>query len=327
MISRRTLAATVLGAVGVVTLAACGSSEPATDSAASTTTAGQAISVTDSRGKTITLAKPAQRVVTLEWLNTEDVVTLGVQPVAVADPKGYSSWVTAAPLTGNPANVGLRTEPSLESVANANPDLIVGIENSIPSNAIAQMEKIAPVVLLKGADASHPLDLMRENFTTTAKLLGKEDVAATKLAAFDADLAAAKTKLAAKQGQPYALTYISVTGNTVDLRMHSARSLPGAIAAELGLKNSYTQPGDDAYGIGSLDLEGLTKLPANTEILYWGNKTVDDPVTGALQSNAIWKALPEVQNGLVHRVGDGVWFYGGPASAEQWIAQLTQIFG
>lgn len=157
--------------------AACGTSEPAATESASGS-AGQ-VSVTDGAGKTITLDQPATRVVTLEWGQTEDVVTLGVQPVGVADPKGYASWVTSAPLTGDPVDVGLRTEPSVESIAKADPDVIIGITESIPESALAQIEKIAPVVLLKGADATRPLDLMRENFTTIATLLGKTEQAKT----------------------------------------------------------------------------------------------------------------------------------------------------
>ena len=51
------------------------------------------------------------------------------------------------------------------------PDLIIGIVGSVPEAAMAQMEKIAPVVLLTGADASRPIELLKENFNTTAKLL------------------------------------------------------------------------------------------------------------------------------------------------------------
>ena len=307
--------------------AACGTSEPAATESASGS-AGQ-VSVTDGAGKTITLDQPATRVVTLEWGQTEDVVTLGVQPVGVADPKGYASWVTSAPLTGDPVDVGLRTEPSVESIAKADPDVIIGITESIPESALAQIEKIAPVVLLKGADATRPLDLMRENFTTIATLLAKTEQAKTPLADLDTHLWAAATKLKAsdKAAKPFVFTYVNATGNTVDFRMHGPRSQPGAIAQQLGLTNAYTEEGDAAWGLGSLDVEGFTKLPADTQILYWGNQGVDDPVKGALAKNAVWKGLASVKNDQVVRTGDGIWMYGGPASTKQWADALVAALG
>lgn len=320
--NRRTLGTAMLASLTTVALAACGSTEPASTPKGTTPSDSFGpVTVTDATGKQVTLPAPAQRVVTLEWVNTEDVVTLGVQPVGVADPKGYAAWVTAAPLNGSPVDVGLRTEPSLESVAKAEPDLILGIEGSIPADAVAQMTKIAPVVLLKPADGSAPLEHLRTNFRTTATLLGKSPDAGLK--ELDAAIAQARTELAAKKGAKYALAYIGVTGNTVDLRMHSARSVAGAVADELGLVNAWPEQGDAAYGIGSLDLEGLSKLPADMTILYWGNKSVPDPVTGTLAKNALWKALPAVSAGRVKLFADGVWMYGGPASAAQLARQFA----
>lgn len=302
--------------VFALVLSACGATEPAATTSAETANAS-AISVTDSRGKVVTLNAPAERVVTLEWGQTEDVVTLGVQPVGVADPKGFSSWVTSVKLAGDPVDVGLRTEPSLESVAKADPDLILGIDNSIPSEAIAQMEEIAPVVLLKGADATRPLSQVREGFTTTAALLGKGADAERVLDDFDAKIADGRAKLASRGDRPFALAYPNVTGNKVDFRMHGPRSLPGAVAKELGLTNAYSADGDAGWGLGTLDVEGLTTLPADTTFLSWTNNTEADPLTGTLAKNAVWKKLPFVVSGQVKPFGDGIWLYGGPASLSQ----------
>lgn len=306
-------------------LAACGTTDAArTPSAPTTVGAANEITVTDGRGKTVTLAAPAKRVATLEWGQTEDVVTLGVQPVAVADPKGYSTWATTAKLTGSPVDVGLRTEPSLESVAKAEPDLILGVVGSIPEAALAQAEQIAPVVLLTGADAARPVEHMRANLATIATLIGAQAAATSAVAALDAKIAAAANSLA---GKKYVFTYINATANTVDFRMHGDGSLVGAIAKQLGLTNAWTGTADPAYGIGSLDLEGFTTLPADLSILYWGNSGVDDPVKGVLTANPLWSNLDAVKSGRVHRVADGTWVYGGPASMTKWVDELVAALG
>jgi ABC-type Fe3+-hydroxamate transport system substrate-binding protein len=319
-------------ALGAATLAyplvGCGTTEEAVQPQASTSAAGT-ITVTDGRGKQVTLAKPASRVVTLEWGNTEDLITLGVQPAGVADIKGYRGWVSSAAISGTPVDVGLRGEPSLESVAEAKPDLILGIMDSIPESAMAQLEKIAPVVVLKGADAKAPFELMRQNFITTAKLLGKDAEAATILAELDARITAARAKVesAGKAGAPYVFAYIYETGNQIGLRMHGVRSQPGYFVEQLGLKNAWSDPGDDQWGLSDADIEALTKLPANTEFLYWGNSD-SDPVNGTLAKNGVWKGLGFVRNGNVTKAADKIWVYGGPASMGQWVDDVaTAITG
>lgn len=324
---RRRLLTTVL-TVPLLALAGCGTTDAprAVDTAAAGPTASSSgpITVTDGRGAQVTLDAPATRVVSLEWNTTEDVITLGVQPVGVADVKGYGSWVTASPITGTPVDVGTRTEPSLESVAEAEPDLIIGIVGSVPESAMAQLEKIAPVVLLTGADASRPLELMRENFTTTATLLGKEAEAAAVLADLDAAIAAGTAAIseAGRAGTPFSLSYIYAEGNSFSLRMHGPGSSAIALASRLGLQPAWSEAGDEAWGLSTLDLEGLTRLPADTEFGYWGNSDTEDPLAD-LAGNKLWRSLPFVEADRVHRMGVGIWIYGGPASAKQWITDVV----
>lgn len=331
-LTRRALFGATAGLSATALLAACGTTEAAqpngSTSATGASSAGSSsaatssapITVTDSRGKTITLTKPATRVVVLEWGPTEDVLTLGVQPVGVADVKGFSSWVTSQKLSGNPIDVGMRSEPSLESIAKAEPDLILGVEGSVPDTALAQAEKIAPVVLLTGAKASDPLGQVKKNFTDIALLLGKSTEATTIWQAFEAHVSESKAKLASFT-TPYVFSYVNVQGSSVDVRMHSDRSVPGAVAKQLGLKNAYTEPGDEGWGIGSLDLEGLTKLDPTLTFLNWANGTTD--ATAALANNAVWKGLQFVKDGRVKSAANGIWVYGGPASLTQWVDELV----
>lgn len=314
-------------------LAACGTSDGAAADAPTSTGAaaqGEPITVTDARGEEITLDAPAERVVALEWAQVEMVQTLGVDPVGVSDPTGYTSWVgTAAPLASETVDVGLRREPSVEAIADLEPDLIVGVLTSVPEGALEQLERVAPVVLMAGADASDPLGRVTEDFTTIATALGKEDVAEDVLDDLDARLAdnAATLEAAGLAGTPVVLTSPYSDGANLTIRMHGPRTAVQAVAERMGLAAAWTDPGDDAYGLANIDLEGLTQLPADTRFLYWGNDDEDDVVTTALAGNAVWESLPFVQAGHVHRAAVGIWAYGGPASMMAWsddlVAQLT----
>jgi ferric hydroxamate transport system substrate-binding protein len=45
---------------------------------------------------------------------------------------------------------------------------------------------------------------------------------------------------------------------------------------------------------------------------------------GELAGNAIWKNLPFVKSGRVHRLPDGIWMFGGPSSVKQFIDATVQ---
>ncbi|MEV7971747.1 iron-siderophore ABC transporter substrate-binding protein [Cellulomonas sp. NPDC089187] len=330
MSTRRALTAAL--AVGTLALvAACGTTDAPADESTSTADASAGpVSITDDRGETVELDSPAVNVVSLEWMQTEMLASLGVDPVGAADVEGYTSWVgTAVPLSSDPEDVGTRGEPSVEAIASLEPDLIVGVTTSIPEEAMEQISRIAPVALFDGASADDPIGYVNDMLTSIGTLVGKEDVAAEVIAdttqriednaAAIAD--AGLTDVPVVFASPYA------EGANVTIRMHGPRSAVQAVATEMGLGSATQDPGDDAYGLSSMDVEGLTALPADTRFLYWGNDTEEDTVTTVLASNPIWQSLPFVQDGHVYRAGVGIWAYGGPESLAAWsddlVAQLT----
>lgn len=320
-------------AVLAATLAACGTTDPATGTTGPTEAddaTGAPISVTDAAGDQVTLDAPAVDVVALEWNQAEMVTTLGVDLVGLSDVEGYTSWVgTSAPLRHEPRDVGTRREPSIEAIAELEPDLILGAPTSIPEEAVAQIERIAPVVLLESADGADPLGTMRSSFETVATLLGKEAEAEQELAALDATLAgnAAAIEQAGLTDTPVVLTSPYAEGSTLTIRMHGPRTSVQAVAAELGLAAAWEDPGDDGYGLSTIDLEGLTGLPADTQFLYWGNDGSDDPVETSMAGNPLWDDLPFVRAGQVHEAAVGIWAYGGPASMAAWSDDLVRVLG
>lgn len=336
MLSRRS----ALAALGAVPLlwgaAACGTTEPATPAGtapnpgdtpgtpgATATTAAGPITITDGRGEQVTVPTAAKKVVALEWSSVENVLALGVQPVGVADVKGFKSWDSSVSFTTDPKDVGTRGEPSIETIASLAPDLIVGDVTSIPDAALAQMAKIAPIALFKGGDGADQLGLVKRNLTAVATLLGKEATATTLWNDFTGHLTttAATLKSGGHADDPYVFLGVFLSGSTFTVRVHAANSLPGTVGKELGLTNGWSDAGDAEWGLGQTDLEGLTKLSADTRILLWQNS--GDSSLTELAKNPVWQGLPAVKAGNVHQVGDGVWMYGGPASMTRWADQLA----
>ncbi len=328
------LRAAVLCLPAALLLAACGTTQPAETSSTpkagagtDTSTGGGAkvdgsaqgadpITVKDDLGRTVTLDEPATRVVVLEWQQVEDVLTLGVKPVGVADVKGYNTWDTAAPLPQDTLDVGKRGEPSTDAVFSTNPDLVI-VEASRGDAIIRQLTGHGvPVFVSKGANAKDPVGTMKQTFTTIATLLGKTDRAQQVLADFDETVADARKTI--NQADPatreFAYFDAYLDGSNVSIRMFGKGSLVSGLAKEIGLRNVWKGKVDPAYGLGQTDVEGLTAV-GDAHVFFTG--TESRPFRKALGENAVWRNLPFVKQDRLHAFPDGIWTFGGPKSSEQ----------
>ncbi len=316
--------AVVTGTVAALLLSACGTTEEAgaaEPTGSADTAAGGPVTITDDRGEEVTLDAPATDVVSLEWGLTENLLTLGVTPVGQADVKGYNVWATAEPLDASVPDVGMRGEPSLDAIAALDADLVV-TTTDLPEEVIAQLEEQVPVIALRGSDASDPIGHMRRTVEVLGEATGTTEAGEQALADFDAKVDEAKTALdeAGLAGASYTMADGWLSDGAVSIRMYTEGSYLGGIAGLLGLKNAWTGEGDPDYGLGSTDVEGLTALGEGVHFLYVANDTDGgDAFTEGLAGNAIWEQLPFVAAGDVHRLPDGIWMFGGPASGEAWI--------
>lgn len=295
------------------TTTAAGSAEPET-----TTATSGPITITDARGEELTLDAPATEVVGLEWGVIENLISLGVMPVGVADVEGYTAWVSAAPLDEGVVDVGLRGEPSIDALVALEPDLVVATTD-LPANIIEQIEGLVPVLVVRAAAAERPVDQMRDNIRLIAQAVGKEPEADALVERVDTAIAEGAQAIAdaGLEGQPFTLADAWMDGNNVSIRAFTAGSLMGAVAEEMGLVNAWDLEGDADYGLAITDVEGLTNL-GDVQFTYYTNAAEVDAIA-ELDGNPIWEGLPFVQNGNVHRLPDGIWMFGGPLSVEQFV--------
>ncbi|HEY5877702.1 MAG TPA: iron-siderophore ABC transporter substrate-binding protein [Nakamurella sp.] len=348
--------ATVLGSALLALLAACGTTQPASsaNTSAQATSSGPAsaaaheastsrtgcaddatatstapVTLIDAFGGTVNLAKPAERVAVLEWQQVEDVLTLCVDPVAVADVKGFTLWDTAETLPDGVADVGTRGEPNMDALFATNPDLVI-IEAYTPDDEIiAQLAAYGvPVLATKGADAADPIGQLKNTFNLIAQATGRLERAEVVVDEFTESLATAKQKAAdtGAAGQKFVYFDGWVQGGNVSIRPFGPGSLMGELGEQLGLTNAWTGEVDPAYGLGQTDIEGMTAV-GDATFFYTGTEDPDSDVMGELAKNEIWQGLPAVVDGNTHAFPPGIWTFGGPRSAQQvldaYVAQLT----
>lgn len=320
---RSTLIALAATSAAAVLLAGCGTTEPASASA-SADDGAQSITLTDANGTKVTLDGPAKKVVGTEWDVVEHLVSLGVDPVGVADVKGYTAWDASAPLKNSPEDIGTRGEPSMDTVASLSPDLIVA-NTDLPAAAIKQLREIAPVLTIDSADSADQVARMEGNLDLIAEATGTTATAKKLKTAFDAKVAEGRKALAdaglAGRGIAFADGY--VVSRQVSIRPYTSGSLIGNVNTALGLKNAWTVEGDKDYGLGTTDVEGLSGL-GDVEFAYIGNDSESsDPFADDLAGNSVWKGLPFVKKDNVHQLPDGIWMFGGTQSMEAYIDALV----
>jgi len=327
--SRRAAFGLAAGLIAVT--AACGTTS--SDSAETATTtkpkaggcdgvrpAAGTVEVQDSLGRTVKLDGPAKRVAVLEWQQTEDVLSLCLTPVAVADAKGYRLWDTAEELPTGVTDVGTRGEPNLDALFGTNPDLVIVEATAKDDPVIAQLEKYdVPVLATKGADAADPIGTMLATFDLIAEATGRSDRADTVKASFEAATKDAKAKIAAADLDDERFVYVDgyLDGGNVAIRPFGKGSLIADLGEAIGLENAWTGKVDAAYGLGLTDIEGMTAVGDATVFYTSTTDGSSDDVIAALQENPVWKALPAVAQDRIHPFPAGTWTFGGPRSSVQ----------
>lgn len=319
--------------VVMVVAAGCGANNAANNKASTnapaTNDAGAKadgpIVVKDAKGE-VTLEKPAQKVVVLEWTFTEDMVALGMQPVGSADNEGYKQWVTGeAPLDAGVTDVGFRHEPNLETIAALKPDLIIGITDSHEA-IYDQLKGIAPTLLFslypvegQGDQYTQMIDI----FKSIAAAVGKTSEGDKVIADLDQHYADAKTKLAAagKEGLNYVLTQAFSYQNAATLRLFMDNSLAVQTLDRIGLKNDWKPEQFEMYGFTTSTVEALPAIQ-DTNLIYIVQKD-DDIFSGTLKDNSVWKGLNFVKENRTFALDSTTWVFGGPISSKVIVDQVV----
>jgi iron complex transport system substrate-binding protein len=137
--------AAVAGATGVELAAGCSSSKPPPGTAS----AGS-VTITHLFGQTV-IKEPPKRVVSAGYTEQDDLLAVGVVPIAVTNWFGdqpFSVWPWAAPKLGGAQPVVLNLDNGIpvDQIAGLKPDLIVAINAGVDSDTYQKLSAIAPTV-------------------------------------------------------------------------------------------------------------------------------------------------------------------------------------
>jgi iron complex transport system substrate-binding protein len=140
-------------ATGLVVLAACSSRKSPT----ATSGPGGSVTITHAFGET-TIPGPPKRVVSAGFTGQDDLLVLGVVPVAVTNwfgdqPFGVWPWATAKLGNAKPVVLNLDNGIQVQRIAALKPDLIVATDAGLDQDTYQKLSAIAPTLPQSDGDA------------------------------------------------------------------------------------------------------------------------------------------------------------------------------
>jgi len=270
-------------------------------------------------------AKPAKRVVALEWEYVENLLALGVKPVGAADLRGMREWTAVSPPRGI-RDVGTRQEPSLERIAALEPDLIVAPRFRTARN-LRQLERIAPVMRLDayptkgGRDAQYKA--MLTGIRRVAGRVGRRARGQAVIRDLDRTYVSLATSLrrSGLDGTAVSLAMAGGTAAAPAARLFTDNSLSAGVLRRLGLRNG-ANAASAPFGFLTVGVEAFSRIDQDGYLVFAYPEQYSDQVESWQEQDA-WQELPIVRARRVRTIDGNSWPYGGPQSTKVLAQRIT----
>ncbi|MEV2212878.1 iron-siderophore ABC transporter substrate-binding protein [Streptomyces sp. NPDC050997] len=276
--------------------------------------------VTHFAGRTTLKAEP-KKIAVLSTGQLDDLLSLGIVPTATtrADNAGLVPDYLAdafpkdkARLAGM-ADAGTRQAPNLESLAAAEPDLILA--NDSLGELYPKLSKIAPTVITAGNGINWKRDLL-----LVGDAVGRGEAAHDML---DEIVGDAEEKGKAVEGDPS----VSMVRFTPDrTRMFGVSSFTGSIAVDMGLQ----RPASQRFHAISEDIGAESIDTADGDWIFYSGQgdSGSTDASVAVVAGPLWKSMKAVRAGHAVKVDDDPWYLNaGPTAARLVIRQLAEHLG
>ncbi|WP_258070693.1 iron-siderophore ABC transporter substrate-binding protein [Vibrio jasicida] len=246
----------------------------------------------------------SQRVMSVDWTQTETMLALGVVPVGVAQGQDYDAWVKAPLLPVQTKDVGLRTQPNIERIYELKPDRIF-----IAPYFSAMKERLADIAPVTTIDlygkGITDWSVLTQFTRTFGKELGKEAQAETLIAQSEVQLSKLKQTIDADSAPLLMIQFM----DTKHIRVFGENSLYSQAIAKLGLSNAWKEE-TNSWGFNMVGIDKLAGISAQIVIV----EPLPHGGQQQLASDKFWQYIVEQSGHPVMRVAP-VWSFGSMPSA------------
>lgn len=262
--------------------------------------------------------KPSARVVVLTWESTEQLLELGITPIAVADRDDYRIWVGKPQIPADVINVGSRTEPNLGLLAELKPDLII-MGPSLQSQQPA-LARIAPTLTIEAYSAAQNNPAVaREIFLRLAHVFGRDTYAQQRILQLDQQFDAWRVALQAHfRGHLPKICLVRFNSPTV-FNIYGENSMPYDVMTRLGFASACPVPAS-ATPWGTIQRRTLELASLQQGILVYFEPFAQKE---RLFTSPFWQHFPLVRQGHVVAL-PSTWTFGGEFSKGYIAEALTQ---
>jgi iron complex transport system substrate-binding protein len=273
---------------------------------------------------TSTVRADPQRIVVLSGDELDALCALGLQSriVAAALPDGSTTQPSyLGKVVHDLPGAGSRSEPDLDAIKAANPDLILG-SGALTPDDFPQLSAIAPTVFTGPPGAK-----WEDNVRTVGAATGRLDAANRLIDGFEQ--AADKTG-ADNDATHFQASVVQLTDTT--MRVYGVDNFPGSVLAAVGVDRPAGQRFTDKpyveIGITDTDLQNSPDLSiADGDIVYisFDSPAAKERAPTVLGSDA-WKKLSANRDNRVFAVNNEVWQTGqGIVAARGMLADLKWV--
>lgn len=276
-----------------------------------------ALEITHEMG-TASFETTPKKVVALDWVLSETVLSLGVELEGIADAKGYQQWVVKPELNQDVTDVGSRREPNLELLTKLKPDVILISEHM--AAAYHQLNKIAPVLVYSVySQKKQPIESATAITLSLGKLFDQEQRAQQVIADTKQRLHDNGEKVQAAGNSDKPLIFARFI-NDKTLRIHSQGSLAQATIQAMGLKNDWQEP-TNLWGFSTT---GVVRLAEHqqTNVMLFGPLTENEK--NQLTQSALWQAMEFTRTDSVYEL-PSIWTFGGLIAAQRFSDHITEL--
>ena len=266
------------------------------------------------------LPQAPQRVVSLDDLSTELLVSLGIEPVGVGNLEGYRRWVKlGSDQLAQSEPLGSAQQPNLERLVKLKPDLIVGV-SSLHSALFERLDALAPTVLYDVSMSPSSRDAVtagEQMLIHLAQLTQRESRARKVLDEMHAALANARA-IAEQAGisrEPLAVLYpLTQQGLFI---VSNEQTLVVSLANRLGGRNPW--PLNESHSLHRRIEVNDVAHQSHLNLLFIGGFE-DSPFF----DSTLWQALPVARDGAYGFLETPYWSFGGPWSATVIVGQMAE---
>ncbi|BBF86341.1 ferrichrome-binding periplasmic protein precursor [Aquitalea magnusonii] len=267
-------------------------------------------------------AQPAaKRIVALSWEAAENLLELGITPLAVADADDYRRWVAQPLLPGRVLSAGSRLEPNLELLASLKPDLI--LSSPVLGALRPRLQAIAPVLTIDAfrQDEDHA-QAAEAIFLQLGRVLGRQPQARARLGQLAQGFAQLRAQLQAHGARRLPRVQVIRFANASSVYVYGSNAMPVLALRRLGLNTTGT-PAASVWGIRQQRVVDMAAW--QDEVVLYQQPFAE---AGRLFVSPLWQGMPFVRQQRLAAVAPA-WSYGGVGSlyylAQRMTAALLQL--